>query len=139
MNFDGLFSQGNEHKCTLTCGKKLKCGKHKCMEPCHPGVCPPCLMSGMIILKILRVLGRLCSSYALLFSTKSNQLTTNIDVKAVRMYNVSHRNLYMVAWLSFCRIINVYFGRAFLVSMYKPINVLPGVWGLEYSRPNSGV
>ena len=35
-----------EHRCDLICGKKLRCGYHKCWEPCHPGYCPPCLMSG---------------------------------------------------------------------------------------------
>lgn len=35
-----------EHKCESVCGKKLRCGFHKCLEPCHPGYCPPCLMSG---------------------------------------------------------------------------------------------
>ena len=35
-----------EHRCELVCGKKLRCGYHKCLEPCHPGYCPPCLMSG---------------------------------------------------------------------------------------------
>ncbi|XP_020615998.1 protein shuttle craft-like isoform X3 [Orbicella faveolata] len=35
-----------EHRCDLVCGKKLRCGYHKCLELCHPGYCPPCLMSG---------------------------------------------------------------------------------------------
>ncbi|KAJ7381293.1 Transcriptional repressor NF-X1 [Desmophyllum pertusum] len=35
-----------DHKCEFICGKKLQCGYHKCLEPCHPGYCPPCLMSG---------------------------------------------------------------------------------------------
>ena len=35
-----------EHRCEFVCGKKLRCGFHKCLESCHPGYCPPCLMSG---------------------------------------------------------------------------------------------
>ncbi|GJP29329.1 hypothetical protein CLOM_g16455 [Closterium sp. NIES-68] len=31
------------HLCMLVCGKKLRCGKHSCMELCHSGHCPPCL------------------------------------------------------------------------------------------------
>uniref|UniRef100_A0A7N0VHK1 NF-X1-type zinc finger protein NFXL1 n=1 Tax=Kalanchoe fedtschenkoi TaxID=63787 RepID=A0A7N0VHK1_KALFE len=33
---DGVFS------CTASCGKKLGCGNHFCMEICHPGPCPEC-------------------------------------------------------------------------------------------------
>ncbi|CAG8542480.1 2165_t:CDS:2 [Paraglomus occultum] len=31
------------HRCTLICGKNLKCGNHTCQILCHRGHCPPCL------------------------------------------------------------------------------------------------
>ncbi|OMH84184.1 FKBP12-associated protein-like protein [Zancudomyces culisetae] len=31
------------HKCTLTCNKPLKCGRHKCQELCHLGPCTQCV------------------------------------------------------------------------------------------------
>lgn len=33
---DGIFS------CSLTCGKKLRCGNHSCAQICHPGPCGDC-------------------------------------------------------------------------------------------------
>ncbi|XP_071786319.1 NF-X1-type zinc finger protein NFXL1-like [Asterias amurensis] len=29
--------------CGQTCGKVLSCGQHSCQQPCHEGVCKPCL------------------------------------------------------------------------------------------------
>lgn len=28
--------------CGQPCGRQLKCGQHRCQEPCHQGDCPPC-------------------------------------------------------------------------------------------------
>lgn len=33
----------DEHLCTRTCGRKLKCGTHSCQQICHKGPCPSCL------------------------------------------------------------------------------------------------
>ncbi|XP_037652778.1 transcriptional repressor NF-X1 isoform X5 [Choloepus didactylus] len=35
-------SQDKEHKCPLICGRKLRCGLHRCEEPCHRGNCQTC-------------------------------------------------------------------------------------------------
>ncbi|GLJ39714.1 hypothetical protein SUGI_0811910 [Cryptomeria japonica] len=31
--------------CSEVCEKLLPCGKHKCINSCHQGICPPCLVS----------------------------------------------------------------------------------------------
>lgn len=33
------------HTCEEECGRLLNCGKHRCVLPCHPGQCHPCLES----------------------------------------------------------------------------------------------
>lgn len=33
----------DEHICTRTCGRLLKCGQHFCQQLCHKGPCPSCL------------------------------------------------------------------------------------------------
>ncbi|KXS12957.1 hypothetical protein M427DRAFT_59068 [Gonapodya prolifera JEL478] len=40
-----------EHWCDRVCGKLLKCGKHNCKAPCHPGRCGPCLETDMTELR----------------------------------------------------------------------------------------
>ncbi|KAI1188966.1 hypothetical protein F5B17DRAFT_393600 [Nemania serpens] len=32
-----------EHICIRTCGRELKCGRHRCQQMCHRGPCPSCL------------------------------------------------------------------------------------------------
>lgn len=34
-----------EHICLKECSRTLSCGKHNCTMKCHPGKCPPCLVS----------------------------------------------------------------------------------------------
>ena len=46
MPFFRFVLQDTVHLCELICGKKLRCKLHKCEELCHPGYCPPCLLSG---------------------------------------------------------------------------------------------
>jgi transcriptional repressor NF-X1 len=35
------------HRCEEECGRLLNCGKHRCVLPCHPGSCDPCLESSL--------------------------------------------------------------------------------------------
>ncbi|KAJ1394250.1 Zinc finger, NF-X1-type [Sesbania bispinosa] len=35
-------AQGGVFSCGSTCGKKLGCGNHICIETCHPGICAEC-------------------------------------------------------------------------------------------------
>mmetsp|Transcript_32563 Transcript_32563/g.52758 ORF Transcript_32563/g.52758 Transcript_32563/m.52758 type:complete len:944 (-) Transcript_32563:401-3232(-) len=36
-----------DFQCAQVCNRPLGCGKHKCGEVCHTGVCPPCPLSGI--------------------------------------------------------------------------------------------
>ncbi|GAB0095565.1 Protein shuttle craft [Sergentomyia squamirostris] len=42
-------NEKTQYECGEICGRDLKCGNHKCSDPCHPGECGECKLSPAVV------------------------------------------------------------------------------------------